>query len=97
MTPSEQRRADAMADAETQVVHIRGRQLARGNQWYRDRSTDGPGYRTLCGAAPTVYDVRYHEKAHDWTRDDGVHFLPCSDCIAARAAFRAVPGLRGDR
>jgi hypothetical protein len=70
MTPSEQRRSDAIADAETL------------------RRNDARKVMVLLGeyADCAVNDLRQDNSNPDWWAQD-----------AARTAFRAVPGLRGDR
>lgn len=72
MTPSEQARADAMADAETLRL----------------------AWRDLCGwpKDPCIFEG-WLKSGSGWDRQ----FARATARQSAHAAFRAVPGLRGDR
>lgn len=74
MTPSEQARADAMADAETLRLACR----------------DLLGWSLY----PRTLDAGY---AIDWPQGDLATLAYHHAFLSARAAFCAVPGLRGDR
>lgn len=63
------------------TYHIR-RPLRRagGSSYYRDKGDRGRG--TYCGAAPTDHDRAARDTAEPWGE-----WVPCPDCIAARAAI----------
>lgn len=74
-TPSEQARADALADAET---------LWRNTVWYEE-----PAFEA---ARLGDWTLRAIER-HPWAVADSAAYAR----LAARAAFSAVPGLRGGK
>jgi len=89
MTPSEQARADAMADAET----LRAFQRDPYPPNFLIRTFAPNAYATECGALRCGVDASLWARGHFYETeralvDDATH--------VARAAFRAVPGLRGE-
>ena len=82
MTTSEQARADAMADAETLLEFV-GEKLQYHSGFRMARDYGDFAVYTLQHLKPRAYKARAQ----------AIEF----SIIAARAAFRAVPGLRGDK
>ena len=90
MTKSEQSRSDALADAETLRVFVRDCYPPH----LLTRLFAPDEYRVDCGAlrcaiSPELWQRGHFYEAEDALVDDATH--------SAREAFRAVPGLRGDR
>jgi hypothetical protein len=94
MTKSEQARADALADAETLRLylweqtkerHRIGSRISASGQW--NHTTLGQAERH----AEAVLQTR------PWLGDNGGVSVARWGTLAARAAFRAVPKLRGDK
>ena len=81
MTTSEQARADAMADAETLLSATRDR--------HRSPKQAHAAHKARMAGADACFNLRY-PLSHD-PLDSPVLLAT----TAARAAFRAVPGLRG--
>ena len=105
MTTSEQARADAMADAETLRIGATERCMACAGTGYRGLDD--------CGDCAGTGEVDQHPVGTDLSiaawQGERLACLPrlppgltedqvaAAVRIAARAAFRAVPGLRGDK
>lgn len=81
MTPSEQARADAIADAETLRLASDPNARITAEEAYRLG-----GWAIYWLFSPASYELRDPDEAAIQTA-----------VVAASAAFRAVPGLRGDK
>jgi len=89
MTPSEQRRADAIADAETLrwfAISLVPKSLPTGRRSYAF-------LRAVTREVPALVDDLAHADASSLAALAGITEIPTEQF--ARAAFRAVPALRG--
>ncbi len=60
------------------IFHVRAKLAPRGgNNFYRDKRERVAA--TVCGAAVTDHDVRFHDKAVSWE-----DWVSCSDCLKLR-------------